>query len=210
MDENNPVFCSVDGVMFDKAMTTLMVFPNGKKGKYSVPEGIINIKSKAFHSCKLTGISFPKSLLFIDSNNYNSEQLAEITVSGQNPFFYSSDGVLFNKENKESIVLREYPRNKDKTDYTVPDGIIGIDDSAFYKCKQLTNIVLPESLEIILDYAFAECEGLKAITLPMSLKFIGKHVFEDCLNLETVSLSRKTRIGYKAFEGFKGRLVYRD
>jgi hypothetical protein len=74
----------------------------------------------------------------------------------------------------------------------------------------MTNIALPESIRIINEIAFLECEGLKAITLPMNLKYIGERAFESCPNLETVTLSRKTKIGYKAFEGFKGRLVYRD
>jgi hypothetical protein len=74
----------------------------------------------------------------------------------------------------------------------------------------LVNISLPESLELIGDRTFAECEGLKEITLPMKLKLVGERAFENCKNLETITLSKKTRIGHKAFEGFTGKLVYRD
>jgi hypothetical protein len=208
VDENNPVFCAVDGVMFDKAMTTLMWFPEGKKGKYSVPDGIISIRSDAFDNCRgITGITFPQSLIFIDSYGFNSDQLTDITVSELNPHFYSIDGVLFDKRNS---ALMEYPKNKDKTDYAVPDGILHIADNAFCRCKRLVNIILPESIRLICDTVFIGCEGLKAITLPMGLQYIGERAFNDCPNLETVTLSRKTRIGHKAFEGFKGRFVYRD
>jgi hypothetical protein len=207
VDENNPVFRSVKGVMFDKAMITLMWFPQGKKGMYSVPEGIIRIRGGAFDNCKLTGISFPQSLLFIGSYEFNGELLTDITVNELNPNYCSIDGVLFDKENEG---LMEYPKNKDKTDYTVPDGIMGIADSAFYGCKRLVNIVFPESLEFILNYAFEKCEGLKTVTLPVNLQYVGERTFKDCPKLETVTLSKKTRIGHKAFEGFKGQLVYRD
>jgi hypothetical protein len=208
VEKNNPVFCSLDGVMFDKAMTALLWFPARKKGKYSVPDGIIRINSGAFNDCEnLTGISFPQSLFDIESFAFNNEQLTDITVNELNPEFCSIDGVLFDKEKKELI---KYPRNKDKTDYTVSDGILRIADAAFYECKRLINIYLPESLELIRDYAFAECEELKTITLPINLRYIGEHTFENCPNLEIVTLSRKTRIGYKAFEGFTGQLVYRD
>jgi len=210
VDESNPVYCSVDGVLFDKAMTTLLLFPAEKKGKYSVPKGIISVRNGAFDNCKLTSISFPQSLLFIGSYEFNCEQLTDITVSELNPYYYSIDGVLFDKVSIEGSVLLEYPKNKDKTDYTVPDGIKAISPYAFYKCKPLVNIALPESLEIIREYVFAKCKGLKAITLPVSLQFIGERAFKDCPNLETVTLSRKTRIGHKALEGFGGRLVYRD
>jgi hypothetical protein len=143
----------------------------------------------------------------VNDNGFNCEQLTEITVSALNTHFYSSDGVVFDKEEK---CLIEYPRNKDKTDYAVPDGILYIDNEAFSGCKRLVNITLPESIRVICDYAFLGCEGLKAITLPMNLLYVGERAFEDCPNLETVTLSRKTKIGHRAFEGFKGRLVYRD
>ena len=207
VDENNPVFRSLDGVLFDKTMITLIWFPDGKKGKYSVPDGIVAIESDVFCNCKLTGISLPESLQIIDGFGFHSDQLTDITVSELNPVFSSIDGVLFDKKKHKLI---EYPRNKDKTDYAVPDGINFIEHLAFSGCKRLVNIVLPESLELIGERAFAGCEGLKAIILPMSLQYVGKQVFEDCPNLKTISLSRKTRIGFWAFEGFTGKLVYRD
>jgi hypothetical protein len=208
VDENNPVFRSVDGVIFDKAMTTMMWFPEGKKGKYSVPNGIIKIRSSAFDNCReLTSISFPQSIVLLEGCGCNCEQLTGITVSEPNPYYYSIDGVLFDKAISS---LLEYPKNMDKTDYAVPDGTLFIADRAFSECKRLVNITLPESVGFICDNAFEGCEGLKAITLPMNLQYIGEGAFEDCPNLETITLSRRTKIGYKAFEGFKGRLVYRD
>jgi RNase P/RNase MRP subunit p29 len=184
-DENNPAFCSVEGVVFDKTMKTLIIFPEGKKGRYSVPDGVIKIIPRAFGNCReLTSIFFPKSLLGIYSFGFNGEQLADITVSELNPCFYSIDGVLLDKKSK---TLLAYPKNKDKTDYEVPDGILRIADQAFCGCKRLVNIAFP-----------------------MNLQYAGKYVFKDCLNLETITVSRKTKFGRKAFWGFKGQLIYRD
>jgi len=207
LDIDNPVFCSVDGAIFDKTMTTLILFHYGKEGIYYVPDEVTAIEYGAFCNCKLTSIYFPKSLLIIEGFEFNGYQLTEINVSEFNPVFCNIDGVLFDKEKQKLMV---YPRNKEKTEYAVPDGIKYIDGGAFCGCKRLVNIVLPESLEIIGDGAFEKCEKLKAITLPMSLRYIGKYSFADCPNLETVTLSRKTMIGQKAFWGFEGKLVYRD
>jgi hypothetical protein len=214
VDKNNPVFCSLDGVMFDKAMTTLIWFPPGKKGKYSVPDGVMKIES--FDDCnEITSISFPQSLLDIGNlGAFWSEQLTDITVSELNPNYCSIDGVLFDKKKE---VLLSYPTNKDKADYTVPDGVCEIEISAFSGCKRLVNVNLPESLKRINVLAFCLCVGLKAITLPMKLKEIGEDTFEDCKNLETITLSRKTKIlskkafkERKNFKKFKGKLVYRE
>jgi hypothetical protein len=207
VDENNPVFCSVEGVLFDKAMTTLLWFPEGKKGKYSVPNGVLRLRQDSFKNCReLISISFPQSLYSIGGNGFNCEQLTDITVNELNPYYHSIDGVLFDKESK---ALLEYPKNKDKTEYTVPEGILRISGFAFYGCKHLVNISLPESVMIIDELAFAECRKLKTIVLPMNLQYIGERVF-DLTNLKTIFLSRKTRIGYRAMEGFIGQLVYRD
>jgi hypothetical protein len=210
VDENNPVFCSAEGVLFDKAMTTLICFPDGKKGKYSVPDGVIEIRRRAFDNCgELTSISFPQSLLSTEGFWLKCEMLTDITVSELNTNFYSIDGVLFYKETETKCLLA-YPENKDRTDYAVPDGTQGILDHAFYGCKRLVNIKIPESVRIIGYNVFTDCRGLKSITLPANLQYIGECGFEDCPDLETITLSRKTKIRYKAFEGFKGRLVYID
>jgi len=154
------------------------------------------------------GFTFSKNdTFFVPGEDKDFTEIVEINVDKKNPVFCSVDGVLFDKAMSE---LLEYPINKDKTDYVIPDGIKSIAKFAFYGCKRLVNINLPESLEIIKDYAFAYCKELITITLPIDLQFIGEGAFKDCPNLETVTLSRKTRIGYKAFEGFKGQLVYRD
>jgi hypothetical protein len=71
-------------------------------------------------------------------------------------------------------------------------------------------MAFPESLEYIGIHAFTECEGLKEIVLPPALKYIGEGAFKDCPSLETVVLSRKTKIGCKAFEGFSGKFIHSD
>jgi len=207
VDENNPVYASDKGVLFDKNMTTIIKYPQGKKGDYSIPDTVVEIEDNAFDGCKeLTRIIFPPGL--IDNENFfGCEQLAEIIVNGNNPEFSSIDGVLFDKDGKDLFM---YPPGKDNTEYHVPDKVIKIWCSAFNECKNLTNIIFPEGLKNIEAGAFNDCEGLTAITLPMRLLYIGKKAFNGCSNLKTITLSRKTKTGYKAFEGFSGQLVYRD
>ena len=64
VDTNNPAYCSVDGVLFDRSQTVLVQYPGGKSGSsYTVSDGISNIRRLAFHSCdNLTGIAIPNSV----------------------------------------------------------------------------------------------------------------------------------------------------
>lgn len=57
---SNPNFCSIDGVLFDNdAVTivqdpvTLIQYPTGKQGAYSIPYGITSIGERAFSSARV-------------------------------------------------------------------------------------------------------------------------------------------------------------
>lgn len=64
VDENNPNYSSVDGVLFDKNQTTLICYPSGNpRTSYTIPDGVTNIGDHAFSSCgNLTGIHIPSSV----------------------------------------------------------------------------------------------------------------------------------------------------
>ena len=64
VNENNAKFCSVDGVLFDKEITTLCQYPIGKKtNTYSIPNTVNTIKSYAFEYCNtLSEITIPNSV----------------------------------------------------------------------------------------------------------------------------------------------------
>ena len=209
VDENNPVFTTVDGVLYDKAMTTIILYPRGKKGDYTIPDTIFDVRFTALRYCtKITRINIPKNLMHIEDVYFVfCERLMDITVSEHNPYYSSIDGVLFNKEGTSLIA---YPPGKDDTDYIAPNGVHRIRSNGFWRCRFLTKIILPEGLKFIEDSAFPNCEKLTTVTLPSSLLYIGEGAFYGCSNLKTITLSRNTKLGYKALEDFSGKLVYRD
>ena len=209
VDDQNPVYASHDGILCDKNLTTLIKYPEGRKGAYVVPESIVEIVSDAFDNCgKLTEITFPNDFMYILAYMFTGcKQLSKINVKKDNPRLSSINGVLFNKKGD---ILLKYPQNMKNADYIVPDNVTHIAGSAFLECNCLNNIIIPEGLKFINECAFYKCRQLTAITLPISLLYIGGYAFDDCPNLKTVSLSRKTKFGYKAFEGFTGEIVYRD
>jgi hypothetical protein len=64
VDASNPVYCSVDGVLFDKNQTTLILYPGGKTGSYhTIPNGVTSIALFAFEECySLTSVTIPSSV----------------------------------------------------------------------------------------------------------------------------------------------------
>ena len=90
----NPVYVSIDGVVFDKK-GTLIRCPKCKEGDYEIPDTTIEIESEAFRLCyKLRTIRIPSSVRNICLNGYfNSFDncTAFIEVDPKNPG-YKVDG----------------------------------------------------------------------------------------------------------------------
>ena len=60
---DNAAFCSVDGVLFNKAKTTLVSYPSGKVGAYTIPTTVTNIAYCAFTcATKLTSVIVPSGV----------------------------------------------------------------------------------------------------------------------------------------------------
>ncbi len=70
---DNPSFCSIDGVLFEKADMELRVYPGGKSGAYSAPNGVTAVSPNAFFRCTgLTSVSIPNSVTTIGLSAFNS------------------------------------------------------------------------------------------------------------------------------------------
>lgn len=60
---SNPVFSSLDGVLFDKLLKTLVSYPNKKSSYYRVPDGVTTIDTAAFEGCWALGqLDLPSTL----------------------------------------------------------------------------------------------------------------------------------------------------
>ncbi|MCD7712775.1 MAG: leucine-rich repeat protein, partial [Firmicutes bacterium] len=98
VDENNTVFWSVDGVLFDGGEeTTLVAYPAGKTDtSYVVPDGVVSISNAAFDNCaNLESVTFPESLSWIGDWAFDGQTgVTEITFKGdargfgENAFYY--------------------------------------------------------------------------------------------------------------------------
>ena len=72
MDANNPAYSSVAGVLFDKNQTTLIQYPGGKAGSYTIPDSVTSIGGAAFACCSLTSVTIPDSVTSIGELAFDS------------------------------------------------------------------------------------------------------------------------------------------
>lgn len=92
--KDNPVYLSIDGVVFDKK-GTLIRCPRCKEGDYDIPDTTIEIESGAFRFCrKLRTVRIPSSVKDICLGNYSNSFdgcTAFIEVDPENPRYKVDD-----------------------------------------------------------------------------------------------------------------------
>lgn len=93
------------------------------------------------------------------------------------------DGVQFS-ENMETLI--KFPKDKDVTSYTIPEGVEIIDYYAFENCTQLKEVIFPEGLKEIHQCSFVHCNNLESVRLPSSLIHIGDWTFGSCSKLKEI------------------------
>lgn len=62
VEKGNKKFDSIDGVLFNKAKTVLLAYPQGKKGNYSIPNGTKKIGKYALSDLTIKELTVPSSV----------------------------------------------------------------------------------------------------------------------------------------------------
>ena len=172
--------------------------------EYIIPmeyEGVsvTSIDDWVFDECNdLLSIIIPDSVISVGFLAFNRcSNLKNILVSDGNKFYSTIGGVLFDKK-AETIIC--YPAGKTESEYTIPESVTSIDNSAFYDCNSLTSIVIPDSVSSIGDFAFSGCSNLTSIVIPNSVTSIGDNAFDYCSSLTTIVIPNSvTSIGDYSF-----------
>jgi len=83
VDNRNPAYASIDGVLFDKNIRTLITYPSGKNQRtYIIPSSVMTIGLFAFYDCdNLTSVTIPSSVTSIGEGAFHSSNnLTNITI----------------------------------------------------------------------------------------------------------------------------------
>lgn len=212
----NPVYATIDGVLFNKKEKALIAFPCDKQGTgdYTFPDGIKTIADYACYGfnpyassifsdhTSIRYVVFPETLTSI--GNYSFAEAEEITtVSSVNyltlPKSVSQLGIgAFRGANSRDV----------RGDTVIDLGLTNlheIPDYAFYGWN-IDDIVFPKQVETIGAYAFSEFSGYPDFIIPSSVKEIKTGAFSSNAEYLLASFkfeegSQLQTIGDCAFEG---------
>ena len=152
VDADSPLFYSDDGVLYSRTENTLVRFPSGRKGSYTVPDGIEKIGNYAFYDAEgITEIILPDSLKVIGESAFRKCGIEAIDIPGgvNNVGF-----AAFSEAKLESIVF--------------PDSVTEIGAAVFDGCLNLNSVTFGKNTGSIGYGVFCNCPKLKEINIPES------------------------------------------
>lgn len=186
----------------------MMCFYGTAVKNINISDNIQTLGNSVFGACKnLKSVHFGKGLTKIGDNDFSGcDSLSSITVDEENPAFYASEAVLYNKA-QDTLYFRlaaapgteftvpstvkvisqwAFDSNKLNT-ITLPEGLTTIGRAAFENTP-ITSIELPSTLDSLGLQAFNYCTKLKEITVPERVKYIADQAFYGCSSLEKATL----------------------
>lgn len=128
VDAGNSEYSSVEGVLFNKDQTTIVAYPAGIPGSYTIPNTVTSIGVDAFTGCRyLTGVTIPNSVTSIGGNAFaNCSAITAITIPNSVTF----------------IGYYAFIHCRGLVNITIPNSVTVIERGVFGNCEELISIAV--------------------------------------------------------------------
>jgi hypothetical protein len=148
VDPGNAHYASVDGVLYDKEVSTLITCPSARQGSLTIPASVTNIDEYSFTSASLSSVIIPDTVISIGQNAFCAcERLASVNIP---------DGLT-------TISTSAFSYCYALTSITIPDSVSRIQYAAFFFCINLGSVTIGASVTTIDGSAFAQCSSLRTM-----------------------------------------------
>ncbi len=174
VDPANPYFTDVDGVLYSKDMTEIILHPMAHHQYLSaLAAGIAAPTDEA--SAKAFAEAF-------------TQKYGEETVDNVEEFEkqFASVSTFVIPDTVTAIADSCFSDCEALTAITIPDSVKTVGNLAFFKCKNLESITIPDGVESIGSDGFSYCEKVTYLYVPASVKSIGHHAFYGNLGCEKI------------------------
>ena len=196
VSEDNKNFTVVDGVLYNKDMTTLVLYPKNCSGEFAVPDTVTTIADYAFdNSPNITKVTIGKNVKTIGFYAFSgNKKLETVEFTGNN--LTSIEDEAFS----DCIALSELN--------ITGNGLV-INSDAFYRNYALKSLTLGTGVKTINSYAFRQCTSLETVNIGNDVETIGYYAFYNNNNLKQLVLGKGLNsIDSSAFSGYKDLTVY--
>ena len=215
VSNDSTTYASVDGVLYNKELTKIVMFPKNKSGEYIIVDGTTEIGIYAFQYCiNLSSVIIPDSVNNMESRAFSRcTSLTNVHIGNQ---ITSIKNYTFEYcTSLESITIGNSVTKigtwafygcTSLENITIPDSVISIGYQAFYNTALLnkqggiayadtwviacstytTTGTIKNGTKGIADKSFYNCTKLKSIVISDSVMYIGHSAFQGCTNLTNI------------------------
>lgn len=178
VNENNIVYSSIDGVLYNKEKTKIVCYPQSRKGTFVVPDTVSDISGAFFNCTGLSSVTLPDGLKEIGQMTfYQCENLKSVVIP--DTVSVIGMGVFNGCTSLESVKL--------------PNGLSELSANLFLSCESLKNVEIPQSVIKIGRNAFGSCTSLESIVIPDGVEELPYGCFAGCDSLKKVVLGNKVK-----------------
>lgn len=216
VEEGNPYLTANNGILFDKAMRKVLLFPYGHvQSDVVLPSTVTEIGANAFAATRVQSVTGANVTViddyaFYSASALDSLNLGNVTYIGTAAFYgasnlrawqtcfnsveYIGDSAFFIPAS--NTVLTTFGLSGE---LVLPDTLVHLGDSAFFNTK-LTRVRLGRNLKNLGSNVFAQSANLASVTFNDGLESIGEFAFAYCPMLTTINMPDSiTSVGYGAF-----------
>ena len=163
-----------------------------------IPQSVSSIGDEAFYRCdNMSTIEIPQSVTTIGDGVFDfCKSLIAIEVDSGNLSYQSLEGVLYSGDGTTLICC---PPGNERSEYTIPDGVMTIGSLSFGMCRNLTSVEIPSSVQTIASQAFLDC-GIQTIRIPANVTWMTHAPFSYCGSLRYIEVDSGNP-NYKSVDG---------
>lgn len=216
VDVHNAKYEAINGVLFTKDKTSLLLYPCGREGDYTVPEGTEKIEAFAFSDVqKLERIKIAKTVTTIGESAFKGAKVLKGIDFQGTTNLEAIGGHAFQNTKLEKVTIPASVKTLEGASFAdietleevhFADGcqLKKLSGNLFQNGEKLKKVVFDgtNSLEEISSYVFFNCPKLETFTVPKTVTTIASGAFKGTKGLKTVEFeegSVLTRIGNGAF-----------
>ncbi len=165
--EDNPAYCSMNGVLYTKDMSTLVRCPSATPfTSYEIPESLREIESFAFERCSsLTQVIIGRNVILIRNGAFQGCKSLSLVR-------YNATACHSTKR-----MLPVFLDCNSLTQVEIGDGVVELPDDLFIRCGALSKVNIPGSVTTIGNGVFRLCPKLSHVYIPANVSTIGVHAF---------------------------------
>lgn len=164
VDSENTRYTSINGILYNKDVTTLEYCPEAKFS-VTIPNTVTSISKSAFHNCnRLKSVTIPNSTTYIADGAFGGcSSLASVTISDS--VTYIGNSAFYGCSSLPSV--------------TIPNSVTYIGYEAFLGCSNLTSVTIPNSVNRMGICVFSHCEKIANVYVHTLIPVESLSCFDD-------------------------------